>query len=291
MDRQKEILISVLLFAIGVVPLGIGAYIWSLPAIFIGITLAVAVLPSAYRLLRFPSLRQVSAGDVAKNVRQPHLLPLAGGMLVAFSGIDGSGKTTQADRLVESLKEQGVPAVRVWARWRPIVSYPFMGFLYMTRGWRRKDYAKISIIKRIWAYLVLIDQCVFALWNIWPHLLRGRVVCIDRYLVDQVVELKFDGLYNPNCARLFSILLPMPDETFVLDVPVTEAIERKDDTGEMLDRLGIDIDVKSYLNRRRSILLETATELEATVIDTTHPISETHAKIREKTLRRYFSSK
>lgn len=289
MNRNQELMVALVLLAVGLAPALAGVVAGSIPIVVLGVFVAVPVVPSAYRLLRYPSLRTVEPGEIGKRVRRSGGLPLGGGMLVAFSGIDGSGKTTQADELVDALEARGFSTVRVWARWRPILSYPLMGVLYVTRGWRRKDYDKSPTMKRIWAYFVLVDQVIFALWNIWPHLLRGRVVCVDRYLVDHVVELKFDGLYNPSVIGLFDTLLPIPDETFIFDVPVEDAIERKDDTGEMLDRLGIETSVESYLRRRRSLLLETADELNATVVDTTRSIDETHEELREQVLEAYFN--
>lgn len=288
MDRNQERIVGIILLIIGVGPALVGAATGSIPVVLLGSIVAATVIPSAYRLLRYPSLRTIRPGEIGQRIRRPGGLPLGGGMLVAFSGIDGSGKTTQADKLVDSLEAHGVLTVRIWARWRPILSYPLMGVLYVTWGWRRKDYDKSSVMKLIWTYFVLFDQIIFLIWKIWPHLLRGHVVCVDRYLIDHVVELKFDNLYNQSGANFLENLLPAPTDTFILDVPVDEALNRKDDTGEMLERLGIESGVETYLTRRRSLLLETADEYDATVVDTTQPVDQTHKSIREQVLRDYF---
>lgn len=209
-------------------------------------------------------------------------------MLVSFSGIDGSGKTTQGERLVESLEDDGISAIRVWGRWRPILTYPLMGVLYVMVGWRRKDYSRSRILRRVWAYLILIDQLAFTLWRIWPHLLRGRVVCVDRYLLDHFVELRFDGLYNRRAAALFRRFLPVPDITFVLDVPVERAMERKGDTGDMLDRLEVETEVEAYLTERRDMLLELGPRFDARIVDTTCSIQETSRVVHDYTLDAYW---
>lgn len=289
MNRNQERIVGVILLLVGLGPALVGVATGSISMVLVGSVIGAVVIPSAYRLLRYPSLRTIQPGEVGQRIRRSDRPPLGGGMLVAFSGIDGAGKTTQADKLVDSLESRGVPTVRVWARWRPILSYPLMGVLYVIWGWQRKDYSNSSVMKRIWTYVVLVDQIIFAVWKIWPHLLRGRVVCVDRYLVDHIVELKFDGLYNRRGANLFDKLLPVPTDTFILDVPVEEAINRKDDTEQMLDRLGIEAGVESYLEQRRSLLLETADEWDATVVDTTQSVDRTHEEVRGQVLKAYFS--
>jgi thymidylate kinase len=48
------------------------------------------------------------------------------GTLIAFTGIDGSGKTTQADLLVKNLLKDGIEAAYVWSRWEPFLVRPFI---------------------------------------------------------------------------------------------------------------------------------------------------------------------
>ena len=46
------------------------------------------------------------------------------GYLIVFIGIDGAGKTTQAQLLVNSLINRGLPAEYIWARWEPCLLKP-----------------------------------------------------------------------------------------------------------------------------------------------------------------------
>lgn len=290
MSRTRDLGIAIGLLAVAV-SLVLAGTVFSSPFVWVlGVIAVVGVLPVSYKLVRYLPTRKASLGGVMHTLRGTRGSRFSGsrGMLVCFTGIDGSGKTTQAERVVAEFEDLGVPAMHVWARWRPFFSYPFMGVLYVVLGWRRKDYHKSSILKRIWGYLLLIDHSLFFLRYIYPGLLRGRVVCIDRYVVDQLVEMRYDGLYNERAARLLIRLLPTPSETFMMDVPAEEAVSRKDDTQEMLDRLHIDTDARSYLEERRALFHEVTDDLDVTLIDTTRPIEETHAEVADRVFESYF---
>lgn len=278
MSRKKDYLIGLGLLTVPAVLILLGLFFP--PFLILGVGGLALILPVSYKLLRTPSTRKNSLGEiVAAMRREAGVGPLGtGGTLICFSGIDGSGKTTEAEKVVSELTEAGIGATHVWARWRPFVSYPFMGVLYVLFGWRRKDYHKSRAVRRVWGYFLLVDQILFFVRFIYPHLQRGRVVCIDRYVLDQLVEMRYDGVYREHSGSLIQRWLPTPDVTFLMDVPADVANERKDDTGEMLDRLGIDVEPVEYLCRRRALFEETAGE-RAEIIDTTRPMSETHSEI------------
>ncbi|WP_229111382.1 dTMP kinase [Halapricum desulfuricans] len=258
------------------------------PLALIGVPGLLFVAPISYKLFRYPSTHKNSLGEIAAATRQTgNAGPFGtGGALVCFSGIDGSGKTTEAKSVVSELQENGVDATHVWARWRPFVSYPFMGVLYVMLGWRRKDYHKSKLIQRLWGYFLLVDHIVFFFRYIYPSLRKGEVVVIDRYILDQLVEMEYDGLYWDRSAALIESWLPTPDATFLMDVPAEVAEERKQDTEEMLDRLRIDEEPIEYLRTRRELFHRFASE-DVTVIDTTRPIEQTHEKITDEIWQAY----
>lgn len=290
MSRHRDIAMAGVLTALSLMPVVLGGLTGSFPLIALGILALVVVLPISYKLARYPPTRQVTLGELMHTLRSHRGSSLAGsrGMLICFSGIDGTGKTTLAEHVVDEFEALNVPATHVWARWRPFFSYPFMGLLYVTLGWRRKDYHRSAVLQRIWGYFLVVDHVLFFIRHIYPQLLRGRVVCIDRYVLDQLVEMKYDELYNERAAQLLVRLLPSPTETFLLDVSVDDALARKQDTQEMLDRLHIDADARSYLESRRDLFHEVSKSIDATVVDTSASLDETRELVAKRAMDAYF---
>lgn len=289
MTRRRDVSIAVALLLAPIAPLAVGAvlnYWWLVGVGILGVTL---VAPVSYKLVKFPPGRTISVGTFTRDARRAKRGWLSGGMVVSLSGIDGSGKSSTGRHIIEHFEEDfNITASIVWGRWRPLVSYPVMGAFYVLRGWRRKDYDQSRLLKRVWAYLVLADLLAYAAVYIWPRLLRGEVVCVDRYILDTVVELRFDGLYNEHAIALMNRLLPTPDIAFWFDVPHSTAIERKEDTQEMLNRLGVDIDAETYLEKRRALYDAEHESFDAIRIDTTRPFEETTTAVAERAVDSYF---
>src|SRR2546428_13740353 len=51
------------------------------------------------------------------------------GFLVTFSGLDGSGKSSQAVTLQRSLAGRNISGGRAWAGQKPMLSYPFLALV------------------------------------------------------------------------------------------------------------------------------------------------------------------
>jgi len=96
---------------------------------------------------------------------------MGSGFLIAFEGVDGSGKTTQARRLVRWLRRRGVPA--------RYTSEPTGGAIgrilkAMARG---RD-----VDPRVEAMLFAADRLIHLERTVKPLLEKGFVVVSDRYL-------------------------------------------------------------------------------------------------------------
>ena len=58
------------------------------------------------------------------------------GYLIVLTGIDGSGKTTQANLLVKDLKKDGIDVSYVWSRWEPFL------LRFLIKKWKNKGAKK-----------------------------------------------------------------------------------------------------------------------------------------------------
>lgn len=138
--------------------------------------------------------------------------------LIAFSGIDGSGKTTLARRLVEWLDGRGVAA-------RLVRTLYGDGDFFRTLALLIERYPDID--KNAVALLFVFERAKNALTTVAPLLERGATVVCDRYFWCELAYaaghgVRFGGGIGP---QLMS-LVPQPDLTFVVDVPVPVAMER-----------------------------------------------------------------
>ncbi len=109
---------------------------------------------------------------------------MAAGFLLALEGIDGSGTTTQAVRLVAHLERRGRPAHRTAEPSRGPIGSLIRGALGDAR----------SLGDEPLALLFAADRLDHLEREIGPALDEGRVVVTDRYLLS---SLAYQGSYLP----------------------------------------------------------------------------------------------
>ena len=164
-------------------------------------------------------------------------------LVLAVSGVDGSGKSTLRAALAESLERAGVPVSTVWVR-------PGMGLGRLTAlaAWAKRllrqdarpglramadpDAARPAsrrgAVGWVWALLVTVSF----LSGVWRQHLRSRgVVIYDRHLIDALATLDFayDGVDLRIQEALVRALLPRADVRVHLDVPAEVSVARKPD--------------------------------------------------------------
>ncbi len=164
------------------------------------------------------------------------------GLLVAFSGVDGSGKSTQVDLLEESFEKINVGVLRIRSRWRPVLSLPLLVIM------RRLGYAKVHRaggvyivetrlpsrggLTSLWCILTQVENIIKTGVKLVFPLLLGRTVICDRYALDMLVD-GMAGLHDaPGHTRLgFQLLhlLPKPNFAFFMDIDPEVAFRRKPD--------------------------------------------------------------
>ena len=193
------------------------------------------------------------AGDALKHswagIRRRLPWKIQRSMLISLSGVDGSGKTAQAEMLQRAFGECGLAARVVWNRGgssrlaeriialvKPLL--PKAKGLDLTGDTRQAKVARKSVWLRRpllrwgWTALVVGDLLLqYGRKVAWP-LLWGRVVICDRYAYDALVELA--ALGGPEVmgswgAKLLLGLSPRPRLAYLLDVDPAVARARKPD--------------------------------------------------------------
>ena len=138
------------------------------------------------------------------------------GLLIVLEGIDGSGKTTQARRLVRRLRRRGRPAAF---------------FREPTRGpWGRE-------IKRLAARadsltpeeeleLFVKDRRMNVESNLKPALAAGKAVVLDRYYFSTIAYQGAKGIDTGRIRRLNEAFAIPPDLVIFLDVDAAAGLAR-----------------------------------------------------------------
>jgi thymidylate kinase len=189
-------------------------------------------------------------------------------MLVTFSGVDGCGKTTQAQALLQACETCDLRTTLVWSRG---ASSPFTDAIIrvakaalghgklagdvaapapgsqpgeparQTGVTRKARWLRDPVLRTGWIGMTLIDLVLrYAAQVAWP-LLCGDLVIGDRYLQDALVELAVltdrMGVAESWPARLACWLTPRPHMGYWLDLPTEEALARKpDEDSDYLER-------------------------------------------------------
>ena len=152
------------------------------------------------------------------------------GVLITFEGVEGSGKSTQAQRLVRRLSGQGLPVVfsrepggtDIGERIRAILLDPTCR----------------TMAGRTELFLYLASRNQHVRERIAPALAEGKVVVLDRFADSSVA---YQGAGRDLGLRVVARLNKLatgglkPDLTLLVNVPLAVGRERKGATG--LDRL------------------------------------------------------
>ena len=190
---------------------------------------------------------------------------------MTFSGLDGSGKSSQVDALREGLRKNGVPTVRAWTGQNPIFTPPFnalVRFLGLTHRktihgvvffWR--DLRRNSAIAKLWPIVQALDFVPRAVLSVGMPLLRGRVVISDRYVYDLVAELSDQELLGRKTRNVLLKMLPRPSIAFLMDVNEDIAWKRAAVPGRAREQ------PLYNLSRRRSVYQRLAKDFNLQVIN------------------------
>ena len=207
--------------------------------------------------------------------------------------MDGSGKSTQAKKLVKNLSLNGIiKSEYVYARLVPIIFKPLLigGNLFFLRDknintdYENRLHTKKNILKehiflsKIFYTIMLFDYYLQLLYKIkLPLLLHNNIVC-DRYIYDTIItDIAVDmgyseeGIFN-RIERCLSIL-PTPDIIFLIDLPEEVAYKRKSDIASI-----------EYLRDRRKYYLSAADKFNMIKIDGDGGMEDIERKIFKETL-------
>lgn len=148
------------------------------------------------------------------------------GMIITFSGVDGTGKSTQARYVAELLTQKGV-SVRVLhlTRWTWVFRIGERFGTLTTSGRSPSGLKRSGAVQSAFRQLVmLLDVARF--WLV-VGLDKNRALVCDRYFSDLAIHAVYLGHVSTRFATLYWRLVPRPSLAFLLDVDEQTARTRE----------------------------------------------------------------
>lgn len=170
--------------------------------------------------------------SVARKLRRP--------LVVSFSGLDGSGKSTQIENLRALIHSLGLHEDML-AFWDDVVVLSryregFVHRVYRSEhgiGAPDKPVNRRDKNVRVW-YLNLARHGLYLLdalhliWVIGKARRSGSdVVIFDRYMYDELANLPLESFFTRTLIRFVKTIIPQPDIAYLLDADPVAARARK----------------------------------------------------------------
>ena len=193
-------------------------------------------------------------------------------MFFVFDGVDGSGKTTQLNRLADWLREQGRDVVvckdpgttELGERLREILLSKSDTPIHMRSEMMMFTTARTQLVEQI----------------VRPALSEGKTVVLDRFVLSTVVYQGHAGPLEPAAIRKVNDFATdgiWPDHTFILDLPTETAMQRLGNDLDRMESRGL-----AYFEKVRSgFLAEAKGQTDISVVDATQSMDDISNSIRE----------
>jgi len=179
------------------------------------------------------------------------------GAFICIEGIDGSGKTTQARRLVKNLRRRGVDAV--------YTTEPTSGRVgKLIRRYVLDRKKRVPII--VEALLFAADRVEHVETEIKPALDKGKVVVCDRYVYSTLAYQGAAGLDLEWIGHINKFALK-PNIALFIDTPVDVVVKR-------LKRKKTVMETSQNLQKVRKVYMTMVQDQSLTLIDGDKPVSE-----------------
>jgi len=167
-------------------------------------------------------------------------------MIITVSGLDGAGKSTQIQKLIQNFEIEGFKTRYVWARGGYTPGFEVfkrcLRFLFNKKlpppghSNARDRGLKSPIIRRIWLFVAIID--LIFLWGFYVRICSffNVIVVCDRYIDDTLLDFKKNfpasSVDEGIMWRVLKFVSPSPDNSFLFWIPVELSLKRSIDKGE-----------------------------------------------------------
>jgi thymidylate kinase len=204
---------------------------------------------------------------------------------IYITGCDGTGKTTQARRLLSHLAACGEQPQHLWLRFPFFFSLPLLAYArlrgyswYEERDEVRQGYwdFRNSWLLRTWLpWVLLIDAALAAIAKIYlPLRLQGKTIVCERFALDMLVDLSLAlddfELHRRLPGRLYRHLIPKEALIIILELDAATIRARR-----------ADLEIDRLLSARLKAFRNLVTDYGLTVLSSKKPIAELSQSIQE----------
>ncbi len=160
-------------------------------------------------------------------------------ILIAFSGLDGSGKSTQIEHARSVLEQLGF-STRVLAFWDDVVVFSRYreGFVHKVfksqrgigtpgRPVERRDKNVRGWHVTLARHFMYVADALHLRWVLRRARRSAKVIIMDRYIYDELANLPLANRFSRAFIRLVLTLVPRPDVAYLLDADPEAARARK----------------------------------------------------------------
>src|SRR5664280_84573 len=152
-------------------------------------------------------------------------------MFICIMGIDGVGKTTHVNLIIEHLRGKGIKCQYKWLRFHHCFSLPLLAFCRVagytrvsTLGGIQKcsyhEFYRSEFISSVYPWVLFFDMFLFTSIKVYVPMILGKTIVCDRFVYDTMVDLavatKNYDIYRKYIGRLFLKLIPKNSKFIML---------------------------------------------------------------------------
>lgn len=204
-------------------------------------------------------------------------------VLICLDGVDGVGKSTQAELLLEKLKENGYKSKYVWMRFHHLFSLPLLACARLAGLSEVKSldsetkvgyhyFYRSKLVSALYPALQFIDILIYTTANIYLSMFFGTSIVCDRFIYGTLVDLMSStrnfNLCDERMGKLFLKLIPKNSKVIMLSASENILRGRK-----------AEVEGDETLKLKISLYDKLAHKLDISAINSENSVEDVHLEI------------
>jgi len=164
-------------------------------------------------------------------------------LILSYSGIDGSGKTSIIDGVTDAINNKGIKTRYIWLRYNHYLTKLLLIFCrivglteYHTINGQRIGYHnfyKSKIVSYLFIALTYIDTLTVTILLVYlPSMFGKSTIICDRWVLDILIDLEIDtklSLTDTLISRMFYALVPKNAKCFIVYRDYNSVLHARDE--------------------------------------------------------------